>query len=78
MTKMVYVEWEDSSGTYGWSHDDPKKQKPSLIKSVGFLQTENKKRVVITQSIDIKHGATDATMAIPRSAVRTLKELKNA
>ena len=70
--KIVYVEWEDSSTTFGWheEHDD----EPLVIQSVGILVREGKKSVTLSTSRAVNGDYVDQ-ITIPRRAIRTMRKV---
>lgn len=76
--KVIYVEWEDSSGPRysgwqgieGWLGNDP-----MVCHSVGLLLWEDKKQVVIAghwhgQTNNAEEMSIQGCMRIPKSAIR--------
>ena len=76
--KAVLVEWLDSCsfGRHVWRHMDESKQlTPSKIQSVGFVLAEDKKRVVLTGSLDEEDHASGCH-TIPRGCITRIRRLK--
>ncbi len=78
--RIVEVEWEDSGATHGWASDEEiATVKPSLILTVGFIHEDS--GAMIRLLSDIPAGGDDGdakgrVIAIPRSAIRKVTELK--
>ena len=71
--KIVLVCWVDSTTVGGWA--DEADLELAKCRTVGFLAKKNKDRVVVVQSTsDIAHY--DNRFAIPRSCIKSIKELK--
>lgn len=70
---VVLVEWDDSTAMGGWT--DEADLELAKCRTVGFLITKNKNRVVVAQSTsDIAHY--DNRFGIPRKCIKKITELK--
>ena len=49
--KLIYIEWEDATSAGEWIHEDDIKawckEEHNIIKQVGWVIEENKKRIVV-------------------------------
>jgi len=75
--KLVYIEWVDSCGDSSrWRElDDIKKDKPVLIRSVGWLLAETQEsKTIVPHLSDSDHGQGE--MTIPKSAIKKFRVLK--
>ncbi len=71
--KIVLVEWADSTSSSGW--DTNFDLELSNCTTVGQLVVKDKEKIVVVQSIS--DGAhCDGRFAIPRSCIKSIKELK--
>ncbi len=78
--RIVEVEWEDSNSGHGWQHES-ELPKSLLCVSVGKVIRDDDDGVLITESWPkppIQEGQRPygCSMAIPRSAIREVRELK--
>ena len=74
--KAYRIVWEDSAGPLGgvW-HDEDEDVDTVTVTTVGYLVKKTKRRIVIAHS---RHdgGQLGGVLAIPRSAVRSMKRLR--
>ena len=86
LPSVVEVEWEDSTTSHGWNKsEEALGVKPDLATSVGFLIEETPKLVRLTgctvhlaeKQFD-RHSRFDCVMVIPRSAVRSMRQIRKA
>lgn len=71
--KAVYVEWVDSSTTYGWQN--PESDETSLIRSVALLVAKTARTITLSTS-ESQHGRMVDQISIPMSCVRKLRRIK--
>ena len=75
--RLVEVRWEDSASKHGWN-EEPAKVTDCL--SVGFVQEDDDKGIVLVESIVLGSEPglqrLGCSMAIPRSAIRKVTELR--
>ena len=69
----VYVEWEDSSTTYGWHN--PERDETSTIRSVGILVFKTPKTLTLTTS-ESQHGRVVDQINIPIRCIRKMRRVK--
>ncbi len=75
---IVEIDWIDSSGYSGWqSVDAAKENTVSSSRSCGYLFQETEQYVSIVQNTS-STGHVDMLMAIPRSAVKSIKVVQKA
>jgi hypothetical protein len=76
--KLVYIEWEDAFGIPGrWTDIEEvteKSQRANIIRTVGWIISQNSKRIVLAASLDGFECATDGTI-IPKSLIRKRRAL---
>ena len=75
--KRVEIEWEDSTAIGGWS--DSGDLELCQCKTVGYLVTKNRNRVVVVQSTSNGGGSEehfDNRFGIPRKCIKKITELK--
>lgn len=76
--KIVEVDWEDSAGSHDWRKGVT--IRPQRIKSVGYLAQDDEECLVLvesrvqTEEPDVAENG--CSTAIPRSAVRRVRELR--
>ena len=71
----VEVEWLDSAGMAEWGGEDEyQKQRPLIIKSVGYLLNKGSGHVTLVQNVD-ENRKMNGSMSIPRSVVRKITVL---
>lgn len=75
--KLVEVEWIDPASWSRWnSREYYENAEYSECRSVGYLMTKNRDKVVLVQSLDDDgHGAADG-IVLPRKVVTNIRELK--
>ena len=74
LSKIVYVEWEDSCTDTGWG--ELAKGSTVLIKSTGFLVKKERSHIVITISVSSSGRLLDQ-LTIPRAVVKVLRVEKS-
>lgn len=72
--EVVYVEWEDSCTTYGWRPREG--NATSMIRSVGIVVERNPKTLTLSTSENDECSRYVDQIAIPMSAVRTLRKVR--
>ena len=76
MSKLVLVEWVDSSHTSGWSRDRPGRES-LLIRSVGWLVRDGKKVKSIAPHVSHEKDPQRAgVMTIPSCSIVSMRRLK--
>ena len=72
--KLVLIEWVDSTSMGGWTDNDD--MDLCECETVGFLLKEDKKKVIVAQSIS--DGATRYCdrFGIPRGCIKSIRKLK--
>jgi len=73
--KIIYIEWIDSISRQGWEDLDGDYD-ITLIKSIGYLVSENEKCISITTSLDLKFEMAVNIVVIPKSAIKKRKFVK--
>ena len=74
--KVVWVEWVDSRAVDpSWFALDDADFDTDLLQTVGFLVSEDKKRLVLVSGHDPHMGKVAGGMIIPKSAIRSRKVL---
>lgn len=74
--KRVYIEWYDAYTLDGWT---PIKEaieltdRKYLVKTIGWLMSKNKKRVIIAHSVN--PALTMGLLHIPMSCIKKIKEI---
>jgi hypothetical protein len=70
--KLVYVEWEDAyTQEAGWkSIKKLRKQKPVLVKSVGYLVKDDPNFIIVAGTYVPEDGDCDGDTTIPRGMIR--------
>jgi hypothetical protein len=77
--RIVLVEWEDANTHHEWHTNDTLLIKPSLCRHAGFVIEETDEALTLTMGFDsqVNHvGSRSCTLAIPRSAIRKVTELR--
>lgn len=76
--KMVLVEWMDAcSDEAGWkSLKKIRKQTPMLVRSLGFVVTDHPDYLTIIGSHVPFDDTTDGDVTVPRSMIKSIKELQ--
>ena len=76
MAKIVEVIWEDSCSIANqWMRPNGELE-PSHCKSVGYLVSKNKKRIVIAQNYNDESGEVHNQFIIPKGCIRSIREIK--
>lgn len=74
---VVWIEWEDSCSHSGWQDADDACRDhaagPMICQSVGWLLHQDAQQLVVAQSRN-EHGQVADRIAIPRVAVRRIRE----
>jgi len=71
--KIVYVEWIDCSGPFGWTDiDDAEKANFAKVVSTGFLIAEHKDRITLSATIDLSGESVDCPITIPRVVIKKI------
>ena len=79
--QIVCVEWEDASYDSGYYDEkDPKRFDPIKIKTVGFIATKDRKKIVVTidkfypykEETELRHCST-----IPRKYITKIRYLED-
>lgn len=73
--KVVYIEWEDSFGGGNWMTKKQANLPVAKCVTVGFVVKETKRKIVIS-SHECDNGDVHGSMAIPKSCIKSIKELK--
>jgi hypothetical protein len=71
--EVRYIEWTDSCTILGWQ--PPEEKGVSHITSIGLFVSENSEEVILSASRS-EHGRVLDQVAIPRSAIRTMRKVK--
>jgi hypothetical protein len=78
ITKIVQVEWVDSTHVHGWRPLDEAREDDEasdmLCRSVGYLLRDEPDFLVLVQSAAVTH--VDARLQIPRVSIRQVHELE--
>lgn len=77
--RIVEVIWEDSNSLEGWAaKSDIKDLKPALIRTVGYVDEDSPAmlKVIADIPVDDDRLCKGRIVAIPRSAIRKVTELK--
>jgi hypothetical protein len=70
------VKWEDAAGSATWRTERSAKRFPtSTCTTVGWMMTNDKRRVVIAGEVNTNHDVSNVT-AIPAGWVRSIRPLK--
>jgi hypothetical protein len=72
--KMMYVEWEDAASMAVWHRAED--HKLILIKSSGFLASEDKNSLTLSCSRDEENDFWGACITIPKTWIKKKKVLK--
>jgi hypothetical protein len=82
--RIVEVEWEDSAQIGEWHHEEDVPPVGS-IRSVGVVHRDDDDGLVLVQSMNhiddhpgVRTAKLAASLVIPRSAIRKVRELKYA
>lgn len=79
--RLVLVEWEDSASTTDWAEEhEILGLKPGLIQTVGFVHEESDAMIRLLSDVPVAEndGLKGRVIAIPRSAIRKVTELRRA
>lgn len=73
--KLVLVKWWDAQSEHsGWKPvDKVRKNRPPLMRSVGWLLTDQKSHIVLIASVG--GGDCDGDVTIPRGMIKEMVEL---
>lgn len=71
--KLVEISWIDAEQSSGWSHDDPKDDKPIIIKTYGLLVRKTKDWVIHADSYLPDTKTWGGRGKIPTGMVRKIK-----
>ena len=80
--RVILVEWEDSGLSHGWQSGENIATSKHLCLSVGFVCKDDEAELVIANSHDLGGEESESgapwgcTIAIPRSAIRHVWELR--
>ena len=75
VARIIEVDWEDSSGQHSWHSDE--EFSDSNIRTVGYLLSDDKRGILVTESVELQKGAMyGCTTSIPRSAIRKVRYLR--
>lgn len=79
--KIVEVEWEDAMTRDGWANMDEYKvepsERPALVRSVGYLITNDGDRVTLLQSANYDGRNVGSTsITIPAGCIRKMRTAK--
>ncbi len=75
--RIVEVEWEDSAFSLGWVEEDHGWEPTRAMKAYGLVIQDDEKALVLAPCLD--EGTSHPygqVIAIPRSAVRKVRELR--
>ena len=76
--RLMIVSWFDAVSEDNWTDlAEARKSKLHLIHSVGWLISEDDTRLVVGLSWDVERDAVSSFIAIPRSWISNIKEIKN-
>lgn len=73
--EIVYVRWIDSESGSGWTECGEFLAPLTYCHSVGFLIHQDAEKYVLANSYDPETDSANATMTIPRVAVKKVKVL---
>jgi hypothetical protein len=76
-TRVVLVEWLDAfTGDAGWKHlKKLRKQAPVLVRSVGYVVTDDPDYVTIAASHVPSDDDCDGDVTIPRGMIKSITDL---
>lgn len=66
--KAIYVEWEDAASMAGWHRSD--EHRLILIKTCGFLASEDKKSITVSCSRDEENDYWGSCITIPKAWIK--------
>ena len=73
--RVVWIEWVDSSTTFGWQSMERLKEREDLrCTSIGFVTREDDEQIAITTSRTC-HGAAADVFTIPKVAITGMWEV---
>jgi len=74
---IVEVTWDDSASQGKWGTDESYRRNADTIecKSMGYLLSRNKKKVVLIQSISEEHQCCDS-ISIPAKCVKRVRRFR--
>ena len=78
--RMVRVHWEDASAIHGWQMPkEARKVTTARFYSIGYVVSEDKRQLVLSQSIGAEEDDTlaecDCPHAIPKRAILKIEEV---
>lgn len=71
--KIVEVTWKDSTTYDAWQHESGMISKVATCKTVGYLYSKTKNKVVLVASKSI--GTVAQMMVIPRKCIKKIRKL---
>jgi len=75
--RPVRVYWEDTCGIQGWRHgEEAVKFTPAHCESIGWLVTQDSKRVLLALSYNHEQGTVADCLIIPRGCVSKVVQLE--
>lgn len=77
--RIVEVEWEDSNVVQGWADKgDIRDLKPALIRTLGYVEEDSPEmlKLITDTPVEDDGSSKGRVIAIPRSAIRKVTELK--
>ena len=74
---LVLVNWEDSAAEGKWKEaSEYKTRMPLMMQSVGYKLLDDKKRLILLQSICHENDVVSDSITIPRGCVKSIRKLK--
>ena len=73
--KLVEVIWDDAEAQTGWE-DPPKKIKPAVAVTVGFLVAESDRHIIVASTIGTGENSTNLRLQIPRGMCQSIRTLQ--
>jgi hypothetical protein len=73
--KFVRVDWVDACSNSGW-HSPEKPTDLAKIVSFGYLVKEDKDKVVLAASLDLRMDGIGDSIAIPKGCITRIRTLK--
>lgn len=76
--RIVLVEWEDSCSTTDWAEErEILTVKPGVVRTVGFVHEDSDAMIRLLSDMPVEDdGVKGRVIAIPRSAIRKVRELR--
>ena len=71
--KLIEVDWLDSSGMNGWTHD--KSEQNLRCKSIGYVLGETKQGITIASHFSF-NGSVNSPMTIPKVAITKIRVIR--